>query len=51
MGLLVRAETISYRGLAEGMGFEPTIGCYPYNGLAILLRHPYLSRLLTFFAI
>jgi hypothetical protein len=21
-------------GLAEGMGFEPTIRCYPYNGLA-----------------
>jgi hypothetical protein len=20
--------------VAEGMGFEPTIGCYPYNGLA-----------------
>lgn len=24
----------SKRGLAEGTGFEPAIGCYPYNGLA-----------------
>src|SRR5690606_16608772 len=34
--------------LAEGMGFEPTIGCYPYNGLANRrlqpLGHPSAGR-------
>jgi hypothetical protein len=34
--------------LAEGMGFEPTIGCYTYNGLANRrlqpLGHPSAGR-------
>lgn len=34
--------------LAEGMGFEPTIGCYSYNGLANRrlqpLGHPSAGR-------